>query len=86
MHHYVFTNKKPNSDREYSRVDCRANRIKSAHKTCEQRGINTIGSSGEPMGKRAAVQGWQFALEHACAANTYQGGELGIVCLNPIDP
>ncbi len=40
--------------------------------TREKRGINIIGSGGEPMGKRAAVQGWPFALVHAYAANTHQ--------------
>ncbi len=45
---------------------------KSAYKTREQRGINIIGSWGEPMGKRAAVQGRPFALVRAYAANTHQ--------------
>ncbi len=37
----------------------------STYKIREQRGINIIGSWGEPMGKRAAVQGRPFALVHA---------------------
>ncbi len=37
-----------------------------------QKCIQNIGSWGEPMGKRAPVQGWPFALVHACAANTHQ--------------
>ncbi len=47
-------------------------RIKSAYKTRDQRGIDIIGRWGEPMGKRAPVQGWPFALVHACAAYTHQ--------------
>ncbi len=42
------------------------------HKKCiqprEQRGMNVIGSWGEPLGKRAAVQGRQFALVHTYAS------------------
>ncbi len=36
---------------ERSRVYSRGKRIKSAYKTREQRGIDIIGSWGEPMGK-----------------------------------
>ncbi len=39
--------------------------------TREQRGINVIGSWGEPTGKRAAVQGRLSALVHVYAANTH---------------
>ncbi len=46
--------------------------LKKCMQTREQRGINNIGSWGEPMGKRAPVQGWPFALAHAYAANTHQ--------------
>ncbi len=35
-------------------------------------------AGGEPMGRCAAVQGWPFALVHACAANTHQGGITGM--------
>ncbi len=47
-------------------------RIKRAYKNREQHGIDIIGIWGEPVGKRAPVQGWPFALVHACAANTHQ--------------
>ncbi len=33
------------------------------------------------MGKRAPVQGWPFALVHACAANTHQGTFKSLTCL-----
>ncbi len=40
--------------------------------TREQRGINIIGSGGEPMGKHAAASGSPFALVHACATNRFR--------------
>ncbi len=47
--------------------------MKNCIQTRELRGINIIGSwGGEPIGKRAPVQGWPFALVHAFAANTHQ--------------
>ncbi len=44
--------------------------------TREQHGINIIGSRGDPMGKRAAVQGRPFALVRVYAANTHQLSSL----------
>ncbi len=57
--------------RDNTRVYCREKRITKCIQTSEQHGSNAVGSLGEPMGKRAVVQGQPLALVHAYAANTH---------------